>query len=160
MTPKSSTSRFALIPLLAVAVALVAGAAEPPAGQIQPQARPQSLQEPVPARPGLMELPRESLSPRLLEIREFLEGRNQQIEELTERYQNATDDTEAMRLMSEIHVLKAGTEVELLKLQLRHAREDGRTDVVAQLEETLAHIDGPPTGVTQVEPPRRRDSRQ
>ena len=160
MTPKSSFSRFAPVPLLAVALALVVTAAEPPTGQIQPQARPQSLQEPVPARPGLMEMPRESLSPRLLEIREFLEGRTLQIEDLTERYRNATDDAEAMRLMTEIHLLKAGTEVELLKLQLRHAREDGNTDVVAEIEETLAHLEGPPTGVTQVEAPRRRDSRQ
>ncbi len=138
---RTHPSRFVLIPLLLGALALGATAAQNPAA---PGLVPQAVDEPAPVHPGLMAVPREELSPRLLEIRDFLEGRDQQVKELTARYRAATDNAEAMRLMREIHDLKSGTEAGLLEIQLRWARQENNREAVAQLEETLARVEAGP----------------
>jgi hypothetical protein len=137
-----------------VALALVAGAGarEPAPGLV-----PQTVDEPAAAPPGLLELPRESLSPRLLEIRDLLEGRDKQLEALSARFRDAADDAEAMRIQREIHDLKSGTEVELLKIQLRYARREENHEAVVRLEETLARVEAGPV-ILAPEPRSRPDA--
>lgn len=142
--------RLVLIPLLLVALAIVAAAPTGPAAGLVPRDHPET----APVRPGFMEVPRETLPPRLLEIREFLEGRDQQVEELTARYRAATDNAEAMRLMRKIHDLKSGTEVGILKIQLRWAREENNREAVARLEETLARVEAGPKAPAPQSRPR------
>lgn len=142
--------RFASIPLLLVALVFVAAAGNGPSAGLVPRDHPET----APVRPGLMEVPRETLSPRLLEIREFLEGRDQQVEALTARYRAATDNAEAMRLMRQIHDVKSGTEVGILKIQLRWAREENNREAVAQLEETLARVEAGPKVLAPQSRPR------
>jgi hypothetical protein len=140
---RSPLSRFALVPLFAVGLALVA-LADPQAPPTRDGLTPQSLQEPAPVRPGFLQAPRETLSPRLLEIRDLLEGRDLQLRDLTARYRSATDDAEALRIQREIHDLKAGTELALLGIQLRHARQEGNHEAVARLEATLQRVEAGP----------------
>lgn len=148
---RQRTSRLALAPLLAAVLALAAAeAAQEPSPGLVPQAN----HTPTAAPLGLLALPRESLSPRLLEIRDLLEGRDKQLETLTAQFQAASDDAEAMRIMREIHTLKAGTELELLKIQLRYARKDGNHEAVARLEETLARIKAGPKVISPNPRPR------
>jgi hypothetical protein len=116
-------SRLAVIPLLAVALVLAAEAAQEPS----PGLAPQTVDEPTAAPLGLMELPRENLSPRLLVIRDLLEGRDKQLE------------------------------TELLKIQLRWARRENNREAVAQLEKTLARVEaGPKVAPPENRPLRER----
>jgi hypothetical protein len=107
----------------------------------------------------LLELPRESLSPRLLEIRDLLEDRDRQVEDLVARFRAAADDVEAMRIQRKIHELKSGTEVELLKIQLRYARLDENPEAVARLQETLARVEAGPVVLPPEARPRPQTNR-
>lgn len=110
-----------------------------------PSLNPATAQKEVtPERPGLMELPLEDLSPRLLEIRTFLEKDKQALDKLRAEYAAATSDAEALRLQRQIHEIKRGTELGLLKIQLKHARLEGNQEAVTQLEATLDRASNPP----------------
>jgi hypothetical protein len=57
---------------------------------------------------------------------------------LYEEFQRAPDEAAAVAIQRRIEALQRSNEAEILLVQLRHAREEGRLDAVHQLESVLS----------------------
>jgi arginine/lysine/ornithine decarboxylase len=110
--------------------------------------------------PGLLKAPRETLSPRLLEIRDRLETDQAQLEKLAAAYQEAGSGQEALRIQRQIHELKTGTEIAVLEIQLRYARLESDTIAATRLEAELEEMRNPVLRVHVKDPAGRRGNDQ
>ncbi len=78
------------------------------------------------------------------EVRAVQAEFNSRLEELTTRYQAATDQTTAALVQAEIVHLKQDLEVQMLTVQLREARRRGESveaELIAELQEALAIVE-------------------
>ena len=76
---------------------------------------------------------------------------------LTLQYNAAVTDDAAMALAREIAQVKRTNRVEMMRIQLRYAREEGREETAAKLEEAIAKMTTPPA---RGEPTPRRPHHQ
>lgn len=86
-------------------------------------------EQPAPERP---------LSPKMQEITEVLAAGKTQVMELQEQLKTAPNETEALRLLKAIAQQKQDTEIAMLRIQERHARLAGQSEVADQI---IAAID-------------------
>jgi hypothetical protein len=122
--------------LILFAVLMVAGtvwAADPPV-KIEAQ----------PASPAAGESPPRELSPMMAEINAAMETARLEVADLKLRYEAETDDKAAMEIMREVARVKRESRVEMMRIQLRHARKDGNEDLVLELEGIVAKMTAPP----------------
>lgn len=104
-----------------------------------------TIAEPAPGedepRPVVTKRP---LSPLMIELRAVLDAEAVQVAALRERAAKAATPDEAIALQREIEKLKFDTEVSLLRVQAKHARAGGRTEVAARIEIAISELLNPP----------------
>jgi len=131
--------RSVLIPAL-LAVLAVPLVAQSPADD---RAAPVAVELSDDARPA-------PLTPMMREIRALTDAEKIQLDELKLRLESATSQAAHLEALAEIGRLKRDTEIGILEIQLKHAREAGRSETVAKLEESIRNLQSPPRrGVPQ-----------
>ena len=96
------------------------------------------------ATPGETAAPVRELSPMMQEIQAAMETARMQVAELKRRHDTAVNDDEAMDLAREAANIKRESRVEMMRIQLRYAREADNEDLVVELEEIVARMTAPP----------------
>lgn len=130
-------SKSLILAILVACLALAALVSAQERAKLEPTTAPAQKIE----RPSFTEMPIEKLPPRQQVIRKILDDRASKLKELQERYDAASSDAEALQIQREMHVLKQGTEIALLKAQLEFARTEEQSEKVAKLEKILQQID-------------------
>lgn len=104
-----------------------------------------TIAEPAPGgdepRPVVTKRP---LSPLMIELRAVMDAEAVQVAALRERAAKAASNDEAIALQREIEKVKFDTEVSLLRVQAKHARAGGRTEVAARIEAAISELLNPP----------------
>ena len=118
---------------LLVLAASVSMAAEPP---VKVEVRP--------AAPGEVVAPAREISPMMMEIQAAMETARLQVAELKRRHDDTVNDEEAMDIMREAARIKRESRVEMMRIQLRYARQDGNAEQVAELEDIVIRMTAPP----------------
>lgn len=95
-------------------------------------------------------LPR-ALSPKMVEIQAVLKADRERVAELQQQLEAATDETEALRLLRAIHQHKQNTEVAILQIQERFAREAGDTETADKIKLAVDDILRPPVPAVSAE---------
>lgn len=152
----ASPDRRALLAAIAAATLLSVSIAfaqepqvtEPPAGKtdaVQPaKTAPVAPASSAEAPAALAPAPVRAASPMLLEMQALLAAEHEQVLVLRERAAKAASADEAMALQREIEKLKFDTEVSLLRVQAKHARAAGRTEVATRIEAAISELVNPP----------------
>jgi len=130
-------SKSLILAILVACLALAALVSAQDRAQLEPTTAPAKKIE----RPSFTEMPLEKLPPRQRVIRKILDERASKLKELQERYDAASSDAEALQIQREMHQLKQGTEIALLKAQLEFAQTEGQSEKVTKLEKILEQID-------------------
>jgi hypothetical protein len=110
-------------------------------GSVQPAA-PEGA-APAPA----VQAPVRRLSPMMAEMQTVLAAENEKLAELRQRVRSAPTPDEALAIQRDIERLKFETEVSLLRVQAKHARAAGRTEVASRIEMAIAELVHPPKPV-------------
>ena len=93
------------------------------------------------------------LSPLMTEINAAMEAARQEVADLKLQYEAAVDEKEAMEIMREVAKIKRESRVEMMRIQLRHARLAGNDELVIQLEEVIIRMTAPPVKGTPIARP-------
>ena len=93
------------------------------------------------------------LSPMMVEIESAMEATRLEVADLKLQYEAAVSDEQAMEIMREVARVKRESRVELIHIQLRHARLAGNEELVTQLEEVIARMTAPPVKGTPIHRP-------
>jgi hypothetical protein len=140
MRCRSLLSTLAL--LLSLAATLAAAGAGPVA-----ETRPDDRKATVPSvaldRPDDGAPAVRPLSPMMIEIEQVLENQKLAVAELRSELSRTTDGGRKIELLHTIHQLKADAELEILRVQLRYARREGRLETVQKIEEAIEYLTGP-----------------
>ncbi len=91
--------------------------------------------EPAPAAAG----PR-ALSSEMAEIETAIAAEREQVARLAASLRGAADDAAALALEREIEAVKQGTEIAVLRIQARYAREAGREEQAQAIEAAVARM--------------------
>jgi hypothetical protein len=84
------------------------------------------------------------LSPMMAEIHALIAAQEISLTDLREQLATAADEQQAMALRRQISLLKQLTQLEILRVQVRFARQAGREDTAQRLEAAIAQITDPP----------------
>ncbi len=84
-----------------------------------------------------------ALSPMMREIHAVLLVKRAEVAEAQRRFDDAADETDALRLQQEVETLKIGAELEILRIQVRYARLEGRPETAAALEASIEAMTAP-----------------
>lgn len=134
MSASVKTSVFAALAALLLAWPLAADTPQP----IVPQ--PDETIAPPPA-------PREQ-SPMMREINAAWDAQAVAVEALQRQAAASVDPVAALALQRQIEDLRAQVEVQILTIQARYARQEGRLDVAAEIEAAVAEMTAPrPRGI-------------
>ena len=105
-------------------------------------------------------VPARAISPMMAEIQANLASVRSRVEDLGRRYHESADEELAQEISREISRIKGEGRVEMLRIQLRYARQEGRGQVAAELETAIAKMTAPPTrGEPRPRPAPQRDGR-
>ncbi len=138
MSAPVKTSVYAALAALLLAWPLAAGTPQ----QIAPQ-----TDEAVPPPADAPPAPRE-LSPMMREIVAAWDAQAVAVEALETQAAASTDPVAALALQRQIEDLRAQVEVQILTIQARYARQEGRLDVAAEIEAAVAEMTTPrPRGI-------------
>lgn len=99
--------------------------------------------EATPVEPGSVAAPTRELSPMMLEITAAMESARLQVADLKRRHDAAINDEEAMALAREAARIKRESRIEMMRIQLRYAREAGNDELVIELEEVVTRMTAP-----------------
>jgi hypothetical protein len=91
-------------------------------------------------------------SPMMIEIQARLEETNAAVADLAGQIAHAASEEIARDLQLRIEQLKRDSELAVLDIQLRYAREAGQEELAAQIEETIDRIVNPPAPAAPAEP--------
>jgi hypothetical protein len=84
------------------------------------------------------------LSPMMAEIEDALAATRETVAELGDLYRATTDQAAALSLLERIREAKRAGHVEIYEIQLRYARQEGRRETAAELEQVIAGLTSPP----------------
>jgi hypothetical protein len=102
---------------------------------------------------GISDGPQRGLSPMMMEIQAVVElGRSQTLE-LESQAAGAPDEESILDIQRQIEELAQETELELLRVQVRHARLAGREELASKIEQDIADIQNPPVARVRLERP-------
>ena len=87
------------------------------------------------------------------EIRIVVELGRAQARELESRAAMATDEESILAIQGDIEALAQETELEILSIQVNHARSAGREALAARIEQDIADIQNPPVVRVRLERP-------
>lgn len=113
-----------------------------------------------PAALDLLAVPQEvapTLSPMMQEIRGVLLAEQQELVRLQSELAQTRDAAAALRIQHQIEDLKQETEIEVLSVQVRRARDRGDEDLASQLESSIERILQPPVRKNPVARPAPSD---
>lgn len=79
----------------------------------------------------------EDLTPRALEVRQRLELEKIELAKLNTTLAEATDPEARREVLQAINALKEATEIDLTRIQIKHAKLEGRTELAMELENAL-----------------------
>jgi TolA-binding protein len=96
-------------------------------------------------------LPSRALSPKMTAIQAVLKADRERVAELQQQLNAATDETEALRLLRAIHDHKQDTEIAILQIQERFAREAGDTETADKIKLAVDEILRPPVPAARAE---------
>jgi len=106
---------------------------------------------PAPAADGAASAQRERptaaeqrLSPQMREIQAALAQEHRAIQEILSELEAADDEDAAMELLARLHDVKRDTEVEILRIQARHARLAGREELAREIDAAIERLLAPP----------------
>jgi len=142
---KSATARKRMIPRavsLAFLLLLIAGPAlskERRESGTEAAPRPDA----VPAAPPAVSKADVSLSPVMEEIGAAWEKSRLEVAGLEERFASASGEDEALAIQKEIERLLVEVELEILGIQARYAREEGRIEVAEEIEAAIESMTSP-----------------
>lgn len=91
------------------------------------------------------------------ELAELRTSQQAQLEEIAQRLRQTTDPQQELPLQLELDAAKQEVELELLRLQMRHAQAAGRTEVVEKIQQAITQITSPQP---VIEPQDRSASRR
>jgi hypothetical protein len=83
------------------------------------------------------------LSPMMAEMQTVLAAESERLAELKLRAGKAPTPDDALAIQREIERVKFDTEVSLLRVQAKHARQAGRTEVASRIESAIADLVNP-----------------
>ncbi len=137
--------------LAAVAAEKVAPEASGPASEAPPAARMPAVPENAEEAEALKgqatkgeivtRRPAHTLTPMMAEIFAYMEAREVLIAAKRQQYAAAkTDAAAAASLQAEMQKLKFDTEIEVLRIQARHAHKEGRTEDARRIEASIEEI--------------------
>ena len=107
------------------------------------------------------QIPARELSPMMMEIHSAMEDARREVAVLKLQYEATADNETAMEIMREVARVKRESRVEMMRIQLRYARLEGRDEAVIKLEEVITRMTTPPTpGEPIPRPAPRRDAHQ
>jgi hypothetical protein len=138
--------------LVASLVVAVPNAAAPPAhapqhAAVADQPAGDQLTGEPPARPSAAR-PQE-LSPMMREIVAACDASQIAVDALTQQIAATTDATAALALQRQVEQMRSQLEIELLQIQARYARQEGRLADAAEIEAAIEQMMAPrPRGVT------------
>jgi hypothetical protein len=112
----------------------------------------QLVLEPAPAV-GTTPASTGSLSPEMLEIEQALTAERARLAELEARLRNKAEEVVVLSLLREIEQVKQDAEVEILRIQAKHARLAGREAQAQEIEATVMQILAPVPGSALAAPP-------
>jgi len=84
------------------------------------------------------------ITPMMAEIEALLKAEAEALADLNASFQQARDETEALAVQEEISRIKVETELNILRVQIRHARAAGHEDVAVKLEAAIEKMTNPP----------------
>ncbi len=97
--------------------------------------------------------PERAVSPLMAELRAALDAERVRHDELEARFHAATDERAALEIQREIETLARDTELQILRIQIDHARRAGREEVAQAAEAAIAEMTAPrPTPQPQDRP--------
>ena len=95
------------------------------------------------AAPAVEESTRE-ISPMMQEIQANFESARAEVAELLKRHEAAISSEEKLQILREAAEIKRESRIEMMRIQLRYARQDGKEELVAELEDIIAKMTAPP----------------
>lgn len=97
--------------------------------------------------------PARELSPMMEEIQAAMEATRLEVADLKMQYETAGSDEQAMEIMREVARVKREGRVEMMRIQLRHARLAENEELVTQLEAIIIRMTAPPVKGTPITRP-------
>jgi hypothetical protein len=84
------------------------------------------------------------LSAQMRDIQEALQLQNISLAELAEQFRTSTNEDDALAIQKQIQQVKMDTELQILKLQLLHAKRDNRSpEIIENLEQAILLVTEP-----------------
>ncbi len=149
--------RFMLAGLLVLLASSLAWAVSPDDGPAVPTPGPDPENVALPDRPtelpGLLAADPETLSPMLREIVELWKAQDVAMAALNAGLEKSVDHAAALALQRQVENLRTSTEIQILRIQARYARQEGRMDVAVQIEQDIAQLTAPRTRGVPVDRP-------
>jgi len=99
------------------------------------------------------EAPEREASPMMLEIRAAFAATQVEVADLQARYKAAADPEQAREILREAALVKREGRIEIMRIQLRYARQNGDDARGAELEQIVTRMTTPPAKGVPV--PRR-----
>jgi hypothetical protein len=139
-----------LVAVLLLAPSLLSAQAEPVVDPAPDPAAAAGLAAAAPPPPPVV------LSPLMQEITAAWKAHEVVVAALEQELAATADATAALALQRQIESARAQVEVEILTIQARHARRNGRADVAAELEAAIGQLSAAPARGIPV--PRARET--
>lgn len=103
---------------------------------------------------GPLHAPDRPVSPMMLEIRGVMDAAQAESELLHQRFAAASNEQEALAVQRELEKLMQDSEIEILHVQARYARERGDQELADEIESSIAKILEPEVPVARKDRPR------
>lgn len=84
------------------------------------------------------------ISPMMLEIQANFDASRAEVAALLKRHEAAISSEEKMEILREAAEVKRESRIEMMRIQLRYARQAGNDELIAELEEIIAQMTAPP----------------
>jgi hypothetical protein len=135
--------RLLSVLVLASLPAVLAVAEGPSSQGLRPDVERNSVPPPVLGGPEFGPRPTREPSPMMVEIKQLIADQNLAVEALGTEMSRTEDPDRKMEILQSIHEIKTGTEVAILRVQLRYARQEGRLETARKIEEAIEYLTSP-----------------
>lgn len=114
-------------------------------GTMDASAQDETEHKPTAEMPRIYSAPPEDLTPRAFELRQRLQFENVELAKLNTSLNKTTDPGTRREILQAINALKKETEIDLTRIQLKHAKLAGQAEMVLELENALKEMTEQPT---------------
>ncbi len=103
--------------------------------------------------PGALASQQRPLTPMHAEIQRVIEDEKAAVAALQARFEQTKDPVTAMEVQKQVQDTKIQTEITILQIQVRYARQEGHNDVATQLESAIKEMTTPKAAGTPIDRP-------